>query len=36
MCLEDRFGIDFAASGFDPERRATLDSILDLIEQAGA
>lgn len=30
--LENTYGIDFAASGFDPERLATMASILDLIE----
>lgn len=31
--LESTYGIDFAASGFDPERLATITSILDLIEE---
>ena len=31
--LEITYGIDFAASGFDPERLATITSILDLIEE---
>ena len=34
--LEERYGIDFAASGFDPDRLATMGSIVALIEQAGA
>ncbi len=34
--LEERYGIDFAASGFDPEQLATLGSIAALIEQARA
>ena len=33
--LEKNYGIDFAAGGFDPDRLATLASILDLIEEAG-
>lgn len=32
--LEERYGIDFAASGFDPDRLATMGSIVGLIEQA--
>ena len=32
--LEETYGIDFAASGFDPERLATMGSIAGLIEQA--
>ena len=32
--LEEEYGIDFAASGFDPDRLATMGSIVDLIEQA--
>jgi acyl carrier protein len=31
--LEESYGIDFAASGFDPDRLATMDGIVDLIEQ---
>ena len=31
--LENTYGIDFAASGFDPDRLATMASILDLIEE---
>jgi len=31
--LEESHGIDFAASGFDPERLATMGSIVALIEQ---
>lgn len=34
--LEETYGIDFAASGFDPDRLATMDGIVDLIGQAGA
>ncbi len=33
--LEERYGIDFAASGFDPDRLATMGSIVELIEQSG-
>jgi acyl carrier protein len=29
--LEENHGIDFAASGFDPERLATMGSIVELI-----
>ena len=29
--LEETYGIDFAASGLDPERLATMDGIVDLI-----
>ena len=32
--LEERHGIDFAAGGFDPDRLATMASIVELIEQA--
>jgi acyl carrier protein len=32
--LEESYGIDFAASGFDPERLATMGSIVELIEQS--
>ena len=31
--LEENYGIDFAASGLDPERLATMGSIIDLIEE---
>ena len=31
--LEESYGIDFAASGFDPDRLATMGSIVDLIEE---
>lgn len=31
--LEESYGIDFAASGFDPDRLATMGSIVDLIIQ---
>jgi acyl carrier protein len=34
--LEDTYGIDFAARGFDPDRLASMASILDLIEEAGS
>lgn len=34
--LEERHGIDFAAAGFDPDRLATMGSIVELIEQARA
>lgn len=34
--LENTYGIDFAARGFDPDRLATMASILDLIEEARA
>lgn len=34
--LEEQHQIDFAASGFDPERLATMGSIVDLIEEYGA
>ena len=34
--LEEQYGIDFAASGFDPDRLATMGCIIDLIEQARA
>jgi acyl carrier protein len=33
--LEEQYGIDFAASGFDPDRLATMASIVDLIVEAG-
>ena len=32
--LEETYSIDFSASGFDPERLATMGSIAGLIEQA--
>lgn len=32
--LEENYGIDFAVSGFDPDRLATMGSIVDLIEEA--
>ena len=32
--LEESHGIDFAAGGFDPERLASMGSIVGLIEQA--
>jgi acyl carrier protein len=31
--LEENYGIDFATSGFDPERLASMGSIVRLIEQ---
>ena len=31
---EESYGIDFAVSGFDPDRLATMGSIIDLIEEA--
>jgi acyl carrier protein len=31
--LEEHYGIDFAAGGFDPERLATMGSIVELIAQ---
>ncbi len=34
--LEENYGIDFAASGFDPERLASMGSIVALIEEARA
>lgn len=34
--LENTYGIDFMAHGFEPERLATMTSILDFIEEAGA
>lgn len=33
MFLEKKYAIDFAAGGFDPDRLASLASILDLIEE---
>lgn len=33
LFLENNYGIDFAAGGFDPDRLATIASILDLIEE---
>ena len=32
--LENTYGIDFTTRGIDPERLATIESILDLIEVA--
>lgn len=32
--LEETYGIDFAASGFDPDRLATMGSIVDLIAES--
>jgi len=34
--LESSYGLDFAESGIDPERLATIAGILDLIEEQGA
>jgi acyl carrier protein len=34
--LEEQYGIDFAATGFDPDRLATMGSIVELIEEARA
>ena len=34
--LEEQYGIDFAASGFDPDRLATMGSIVELIEETRA
>ncbi len=34
--LEENYGIDFAASGFDPDRLATMGSIVALIEESRA
>ena len=34
--LEETYRIDFAATGFDPDRLATMGSIVDLIEEARA
>ncbi len=34
--LEENYAIDFAASGFDPDRLASMGSIVDLIEEARA
>lgn len=34
--LEENYGIDFAAGGFDPDRLATISSIVALIEESRA
>ena len=34
--LENTYGIDFMAHGFEPERLASMTSILDLVEEASA
>lgn len=34
--LENTYGIDFSTYGFDPERLASMTSILDFIEEARA
>ncbi|MCM8594619.1 acyl carrier protein [Accumulibacter sp.] len=34
LYLEENYGIDFAARGFDPDRLASIASILDLIEES--
>lgn len=36
LYLENSYGIDFAARGFDPEQLASMASILDLIEETRA
>jgi acyl carrier protein len=36
LYLENTYGIDFSARGFDPDRLASMTSILDLIEEASA
>lgn len=35
LYLEERYAIDFAASGLDPQRLTSMGSIVDLIEGAG-
>ena len=34
--LENTYGIDFMAHGFEPERLASMTSILDFVDEAGA
>lgn len=34
--LESKYGIDFAATGVDPERLASMSSIVDLIQESRA
>lgn len=34
LYLEENYGIDFAARGFDPDRLASIASILELIEES--
>jgi len=34
--LENTYGIDFSAHGFEPERLASVASILDFVEEASA
>ena len=34
LYLENSYGIDFSTHGFDPERLASMTSILDFIEEA--
>jgi len=34
LYLENTYGIDFSTYGFDPERLASMTSILDFIEEA--
>lgn len=34
LYLENTYGIDFSAYGFDPDRLASMASILDFIEEA--
>lgn len=36
LYLENTYGVDFSAYGFDPERLASMASILDFIEEARA
>jgi acyl carrier protein len=36
LYLENTYGIDFSAHGFDPERLASMSSILDFIEETRA
>lgn len=36
LYLENTYGIDFSAYGFDPDRLASMTSILDFIEEAQA
>jgi D-alanine--poly(phosphoribitol) ligase subunit 2 len=33
--LENTYGIDFSAHGFDPERLESMTSILDFVEEVG-
>ncbi len=36
LYLENTYGVDFSTYGFDPERLASMASILDFIEEARA